>query len=329
MPEGKEVAALVAVIIVNWNTRELLQQALATLYEKTPNVSLEVVVVDNGSSDGSVDLVRDQFPDVAIVPLPENLGFAKANNIGFAHSSAPYVLLLNSDTIVLPTTVSGCVAVLDRDPTIGCVGARHLNGDGSLQRSVDSFPSLLNDALSMTELHRLGPVERFLRRRFAWWGEHDRECEVGWVNGACMMVRRTVIDAVGALDEGTFIYGEEVDWCYRMQQAGWKVVFTPNAEVIHLGGQAMDQAADRRVHLRYAGQLRFYRRHYSGAQVAALRILFTTVSSVRLLAIGGMWISERLGRPPSSPLWEFVTQERVRVPHRVIARAWARILVLR
>ncbi|MBK7324432.1 MAG: glycosyltransferase family 2 protein [Candidatus Microthrix sp.] len=159
------------------------------------------------------------------------------------------MLLLNSDTVVLPTTVEPLVRFLDEHPRAGTAGARHLNADGSLQRSMDDVPTLLPDALYYTELYRVPAIRRWLSQRCAWWSDHDVEREAGWVNGACMMVRRDVITEIGGLDERLFIYGEELDWCYRMKEVGWTVHFVPTAEVIHLGGQAMDSAADRRAQL--------------------------------------------------------------------------------
>lgn len=319
----------VSVVIVNWNTRDLLQRALGSLYSESEGVSFETIVVDNGSNDGSGELIRKEWPTVNLVSLPVNRGFAVANNIGFARSRGEYVLLLNSDTVVLKTTLSGLSTFLDERKGAGCVGAKHLNPDSSLQRSMDHFPSLLNDFVSYTELYRLSFVQHLLRERFPWWSDHNTAREVDWVNGACMMVRRTVIEEVGGLDENFFIYGEELDWCYRMRKAGWQVYFTPASEVIHLGGQAMNSAADRRVVLKYSGQLRFYRKHYGPLSVQALRALLVLTAAARLAGIGMFWGLARAGINVSPILWELVTQEPVRTSHLTMARAWYRILTLR
>ncbi|HEX6869611.1 MAG TPA: glycosyltransferase family 2 protein [Micromonosporaceae bacterium] len=319
----------VSVVIVNWNTRDLLDQTLSTLHSQTTGVAFETIVVDNGSTDGSAALVRDHWPRIDLVALPENRGFAAANNIGFARASGEYVLLLNSDTIVLPTTVRGLVDLLDRTPEAVCAGARHLNADGSLQRSVDDFPTLANDFLSYTELHRARLLQRWLRHRFAWWGAHDQVRTVGWVNGACMMVRRQVIETIGGLDEGFFIYAEEVDWCFRMWQAGGQVYFTPEAEVIHLGGQAMNNAAHRRITLKYLGQMRFYRKHYSKARQLALRSILAGNALVRLGLLVAFGMAGWLGMRPTDRVWQLVTQEPVRTSTATMLKAWWRILLLR
>jgi N-acetylglucosaminyl-diphospho-decaprenol L-rhamnosyltransferase len=317
----------VSVVIVSWNVRDLLQQTLETLYRESRDVSFQTVVVDNGSTDGSVELVRESWQQVRLISLPENRGFAVGNNVGFKESRGRYVLLLNSDTIVLPTTLPGMVSFLDQHPKVGCVGARHLNADGTLQRSIDNFPSLLNDFLSYSELHRLSVLQPFLRRRFPWWSDHDQVRDVDWVNGACMMVRSEVIAQLGGLDEGYFIYAEEIDWCYRMVQAGWCVCFTPEAEIIHLGGQAMNRAADRRIVLKYKGQYRFYSKHYPLWKYVVLRAIVTGVAIPRivillLLHLFSGWRRNNLLR------WQGLTQEPVATEPLIMLRAWWKVLWL-
>lgn len=317
----------VSVVIVSWNVRDLLQQTLETLYRESRHVSFETVVVDNGSTDGSVELVRDSWKQVRLISLPENRGFAVGNNIGFNEARGRYILLLNSDTIVLPTTLPGMVSFLDQHPETGCVGARHLNPDGTLQRSIDNFPSLLNDFLSYSELHRLSVLQPFLRRRFPWWSDHDQVREIDWVNGACMMVRSEVIAQVGGLDEGYFIYAEEIDWCYRMNQAGWRVCFTPDAEIIHLGGQAMNRVADKRIVLKYKGQYRFYRKHYPIWKYVVLRAIVTAVALPRIVIL--LLLHVFSGRHRNIFLhWQGLTQEPVVTEPLIMLRAWWKILWL-
>ncbi|HXQ72658.1 MAG TPA: glycosyltransferase family 2 protein [Pyrinomonadaceae bacterium] len=317
----------VSVVIVSWNVRDLLQQTLETLYRESRDVSFETVVVDNGSTDGSVELVRESWQQVRLISLPENRGFAVGNNVGFKEARGRYILLLNSDTIVLPTTLPGMISFLDKNPKVGCVGARHLNADGTLQRSIDNFPSLLNDFLSYSELHRLSVLQPFLRRRFPWWSDHDQVRDVDWVNGACMMVRSEVIEQLGGLDEGYFIYAEEIDWCYRMVQAGWRVCFTPEAEIIHLGGQAMNRAADRRIVLKYKGQYRFYSKHYPLWKYVVLRAIVTGVAIPRIVIL--LLLHLFSGRRRNNLLrWQGLTQEPVATEPLIMLRAWWKVLWL-
>lgn len=279
----------VSVIIVNWNTRDLLDQTLKSLYERTKGVNFETIVVDNGSKDGSIKLVEKNWKQVRLIKFPINKGFAVANNVGFRKAKGRYVLLLNSDTIINSTTLPVMVKFLDDHPDAGCVGCKHLNVDRTLQRSMDNFPSLLNDFLSYTELYRLPMLLPLLKNKFAWWSDHDKVRDVDWVNGACMMVRKEIIDEIGGLDERFFIYAEELDWCYRMKEKGWKVYFTPEATLIHLGGQAMNRAADKRIVLKYKGQYLFYKKHYPLYKYAILRTFVTMIAIARITILCGMF----------------------------------------
>lgn len=315
-------------VIVTWNTGDLLADALTSLEEQTGGVTYEVIVVDNGSVDGTSEMVTRRFPAVRLLSLPENLGFTGGNNRGFEIALGRYLLLLNSDTVVLPTTVAPLVRFLDDHPRSGCAGARHLNADGSLQRSMDDFPTLVSDGLSYTELLRVPAVDRWLTKRYAWWSDHEEQRQVGWVNGACMMVRREVYEQLGGFDEDLFIYGDELDWCQRMAKAGWTVDFVPSAEVIHLGGQAMDRAADRRTRLLLEGQLHFYRNHHERWRYLSLSALIAGTALVRLALIHVLWAADRLGKRPSDAIWELVTRERVRIPYRAMVTQWLEIFDL-
>lgn len=312
----------VSVVIVNWNSRDLLGQALTTLHEHTTSVSFETIVVDNGSHDGSTDYLRDSWPGVTVIALDHNHGFAAANNIGFKSCRGRYVLLLNVDTISKPTTVSGLVDCLDKHPEAGVAGARHLNGDGSLQWSMDDFPSVLNDTLRYTDLIKLPALQGWLKRKYPAFSDHDEEREVGWVNGACLMVRREVIDRVGGLDEYFFIYAEELDWCFRVWQAGWTVRFTPSAEVIHLLGGSFSATDGKRTILLYQSLRRYYRKHYSPAKYQAISTMVRVNALWRIGALAGMHAASALGRPPSQDLWELVTQQHARSDWHVMYRTW-------
>lgn len=318
----------VSVIIVNWNTRDLLQQALESLYQETHDITFETIVIDNASRDGTTDYIQKEWQQVKIIALHENLGFGVANNIGFKESSGRYILVLNSDTIVLPSTLSGMVGFLDTHPKAGCVGCRHLNPDGTLQGSMDSFPSLFKDFLCFSDMYRIPVLQPFLQKKYPYWSNHDKICKVDWVNGSCMMVRCEVIEEVGGFDNGCFMYAEELDWCYRMKNAGWEVFFTPESEIIHIGGQSSKKIADKRITLLYKGHYRFYRRNYSMWKYLVLRIIVAVIANPRLFILSFFYLLSLLGVKPRIKQWEILTQESVVTEPIIMLRAWWNIFFL-
>jgi GT2 family glycosyltransferase len=313
----------VSVVIVTWNTREILDETLAALHRRTME-SFETIVVDNGSTDGTEEHVRSAWPQVRVIRSETNLGFAGGNNLAFPACRGRYILLLNSDTLVADSTISGLADFLDRHPATGCVGARHLNPDLTLQRSVGHFPSLIEDLVAYTELDRLGPIQPFLRRRFAYWGDYDQVREVDWVNGSCLMVRREVVDEVGGLDDGYFMYAEEIDWCFRIRAAGWQVHFTPHAELIHVGGVSANAIADRRAWLKITSQYRFYRKFRPAWKRGLWRLMVAFVALARLAMTPALGLALASSLPPGRRrlIWEIVAREPIVGDARTAARTW-------
>jgi hypothetical protein len=254
----------VSIIIVSWNTREVLHNCLYSVYGQTGGaggINFEVIVVDNASTDGSVEMVKSDFQDVILIENCENKGFAAATNQGIAIAAGRYVLLLNSDTVVLNNAIGEVIAVAEANPEAAVVGCRILNPDRSLQISCFMFPSILNLVLSSSYLYKLFPRSRFFgRERMTWWDRNDtREVEV--VTGCFMLVRKKAIEQVGVLDERFFMYAEETDWCYRFHKNKWRIFFTPDAQVIHLGGQSSRKIRSQ-MYLQLRGSiLLFFRKH--------------------------------------------------------------------
>ncbi len=274
----------VSIIIVSWNTREVLRNCLRSVYEQTGvsgDIDFEVVVVDNASTDGSAQMVRNDFPKVILIENSENRGFAAANNQGIAAACGRYVLLLNSDTVILDNAIGKVIAAAEADPEAAVVGCRILNPDRSLQASCFMFPSILNLLLSSTYLYKIFPKSRFFgREQMTWWDRNDtREVEVA--TGCFMLVRKKAIEQTGVLDERFFMYAEETDWCYRFHQNKWRIIFTPDARIIHLGGQS-SQRIRSKMYLQLRGSiLLFFRKHRNLSVYAAACLLIALFFALR------------------------------------------------
>jgi GT2 family glycosyltransferase len=262
----------VSIIVVNWNTKDVLRNCLQSIYKETVGITFEIIVVDNGSSDASVRMVRQEFPSVTLIENSENRGFAAANNQGILIAEGRYILLLNSDTIVLDNAVAQTVSFADCNPKAGAVGCRVLNSDGTLQSTCLMFPSLLNMALSTFWLNRFFPDSKFFGRAELTWWDKNNVREVDVVGGCFMLVRRDAMSQVGLMDEQFFMYAEDTDWCYRFRKAGWKIIFTPSAEIIHLGGESSKQANTKMTLQLRGSKLLFFKKH-RGPLVYALACL--------------------------------------------------------
>lgn len=272
----------VSIIVVNWNTRDILRDCLKSVFDQTQDITFEVIVIDNASSDDSVQMIKSEFPQVILIENSENRGFAVANNQGIEIAKGQYVLLLNSDTIVLDGSIQKTLTFADLHPNTAVVGCRVLNPDKSLQPTCFMYPSLLNLFLASTYLYKIFPRNRFLgREQMTWWARDDiREVEV--ITGCFMLVRKEAIAQVGMMDESFFMYAEETDWCYRFKNAGWKLLFTPDAQIIHLGGQSSKKAKGAMDLQLRAGILQFVLKHKDLFQYRVSCILISLFFIMRL-----------------------------------------------
>jgi N-acetylglucosaminyl-diphospho-decaprenol L-rhamnosyltransferase len=261
------------IVIVNWNTKTLLRNALRTVFA-SEGLTFKVVVVDNASDDGSVAMVQEEFPDVLLVKNPHNDGFSRANNIGLQRlgfgkgrnsSEIPrYALLLNSDTEVPAGALADMVAYMDRPDRqdVGCAGCKLIMGNGDLDVACRrSFPTPEVSFYRMTGLSRLFPNSPRFGRYNMTYLDPDIETEVDSVVGAFMMVGREVIAEVGLLDENYWMYGEDIDWAFRIKQAGWKIMYNPAVTVLHLK-RASSKQSKKAQKAFYQAMLKFYRDHY-------------------------------------------------------------------
>ena len=273
----------VSVIIVNYNVREFLQQALRSVERATKALRAEIFVVDNNSVDGSVEMVRQEFPGVHILANEANLGFARANNQAIERARGRYLLILNPDTIVQEDTLEILVRFMDQHPQAGAAGCKILNPDGTFAwESRRSFPTPRVAFYRMTGLSKLLPRSRTFGRYNLSFLPIDAISEVDALSGSCMMVRRSALfhtwqdplpeahqteptkatgPGAGLLDEGFFMYGEDLDWCYRIQRAGWKIYYTPETQIIHYKGESTRKSEFRYVRLFHSAMLRFANKH--------------------------------------------------------------------
>lgn len=275
-----------SIIIVNWNTQELLAGCLNSIYAHEPDVLFEILVVDNASSDGSVAMVQGHYPSVQIITNQTNAGFAKANNQAIKLSKGRYVLLLNSDTVVSPGSLDTMVHFLNEQPKAAAVAPKLVNPDGSFQASYADFPTLLSEFLLITGLARrvIGPHAPSPTPTA---GEVARS--VDWVAGAAILVRRSVIDEIGGLDEGYFLYSEETDWCWRMQQAGWQVWYLPDVQITHIGGASSSKRSQESYVNLYMSKLLFFKKSYGMSYAWILRVLFLAVAAAKLVSWLLLW----------------------------------------
>ena len=236
---------MVSVVIVSYNTQEILRNCLEALFEHSKGVAMEVFVVDNDSHDGSAAMVKNDFPSVMLITNHENLGFAAANNQAFALARGRYIILLNPDAYIRPLSLEHSIAFMDRTPMCGLCGGKIISPQGRLEPSARRFPSALSKLLTMSGLRGTfahSPIVNY--HEFGGFA-HDKPMEVDWVPGTFTIVRKKMLDEIGYFDERFYIYYEETDLCMRAKKAGWTIYFIPDAEVMHIGGASSKTRKDK------------------------------------------------------------------------------------
>lgn len=252
-----------SVVVVTHNSRLHLSACLRSLFEQPDTLPLEVIVVDNGSRDGVAEATGQEYPQATLLQAPRNLGFAAGANLGIRQAKGAYVLLLNPDTVVTAGALRRMVAFLDATPDAGVVGPRLLNPDGSLQLSCRAFPGRwMVFAHRYALLSRLFPRNPVTRRYLLTDWEHDSIRAVDWVSGACLMTTREVLERVGLLDEGFFLFNEDVDFCKRVWAEGWKVYYVPDAVVVHQVGISRRRDDISLILARHRSMLHYHRKHF-------------------------------------------------------------------
>lgn len=285
-----------SIIVLNYNTCEHLQNCLRALADEGSAIRREVFVVDNASSDGSADMVAAEFPWARLIRSPHNGGFAYGNNLALRQASGEAVLLLNPDTLLAPGSVAALLACLREHPEAGVIGPKLLRPDGSMHLACRrSFPTPAVAFYRLTGLSRLFPKSPRFGRYNLTYVDPDVAIEVDSVCGACMLIRRSVIERIGLLDERFFMYGEDLDWCLRTREAGWTVRYEPSIIVHHQHGAASRQRAFRTNVYFFRAMDLFYRKHY----VERYHPLLTGVVRTSIYAALGLAICRTLLTSPA------------------------------
>lgn len=269
-PANSENVTL-SIVIVNYNAREYLRECIFSIEDTIGNLDHEIIVVDNHSMDGSVTFVREAFPGITLIANKTNGGLSRACNQGIKISKGRYILLLNNDTVLLPHALERMVAAMERHPGIGLLGCRLLNSDGSLQQSFGRVINFRNDFfqkffINLYEKRKNRLVGKLLIR------SHSQGKDVDWIKGACMLLRRETVFDAGLLDENYFMFMEEVDLSIRVKQMGWRVVYIPDARIVHHGGGSTSTNSYRASVEYRRSQLYFYRKHYGKSGLFYLRV---------------------------------------------------------
>ncbi len=288
---------ILSIIIVNYNSKDVLKDCLASITKSQFPFSFEVYIIDNASVE-SIEDVRQEYTSFNYIINDDNYGFSFANNRGIMQSKGKYILLLNPDTILNGDSLQPMITYLEQHDDVGIVGCKIFNLKGEIEHSTHSFPNLIKEFIHANEPFKIligynGYLGKVFKKNIklksleSYWG-HDSTKEVDHVTGACMMVKREVIDRVGPLDESFFLYNEEVEWSYRIKKSGYKSIFLPDSNIVHLFGystqqQVQKQIVNKLLVERYRGMFNFFQKHYSFIKLFILRLIVIEGFSIRLV----------------------------------------------
>lgn len=280
-----------SIILVSFNTKDLIKQALESL----PDISeVEVIVIDNASTDGTAQLIKQEFPGIKLIRNKNNTGFAKANNQGIKAAKGELLLLLNSDTKAQGDAIKTLIQFMEDNPDAGILSCQLLNPDSSLQPQGGYLPNILNISFWMLFIDDLPFIGKYLYPyQLRYRGVFKKRRELGWVGGTAMLIRRNVIDEIGLLDENIFMYGEDVDFCLRARAKGIKVSYTPNARIFHYGQQSSGGKASIAILGEYQALKYIFKKHKSKPEYLILRLLLKIGSLLRMFIFGILQGRER------------------------------------
>jgi GT2 family glycosyltransferase len=285
-----------SIVIVTWNAKKYVAECLDSLQTCSNDPETEIIVVDNSSTDGTPELVRDSYPRITLIRNEENLGFAKANNVGIRKSTGEYVFLINSDVHVLDGCVEQMMDYLKQDPRIGLLGPKMLGADRNSYRSYMGEPTLWRCFCRALALDVLFPNSRNFGGYLMPYFKRDHIAEVDVLNGWFWATRREALNQVGLLDETFFMYGEDIDWSKRFREAGWKVVYFPKAESIHYGGASSSKAPIRFYIEMQKANYQYWKKHYGRASQLTYLLMNWIEQSARLI---GHTFMRFVGKKPS------------------------------
>ena len=275
-----------SIVIICWNDLKVIRECLRSIYEGTHSTEFEVIVSDNGSSDGSVEFIRLNYPDVCVIENRANVGFARGNNAGIRASFGDYVLILNPDTIIHDGSLDCLVAFAEHHPEAGAFGCRVLNTDGTYQTSARLFPTIWRYWVSALNLKRLGGLSSvFVYEEYPRW-HGDTEREVDWQSGCCVMFRGDLLRELKGFDDQFFYHFEEVDLCRRVWNAGFSILYTPQAVITHLGGQSVGRFPVRFEIEKHRSRYKYFYKHFGPAAARQCRSLSIAKIRVRQLGYG-------------------------------------------
>lgn len=298
----------ISVVIVNWNTKEFLGKCLHSVYETTHEVTFEVIVVDNGSCDGSSEMVTEIFPFVKLIQTGSNVGFAKANNIGIKNSKGRHICLVNSDVVIRDGCIDKMYSFIEQHSSAGILGPRILNPDLTLQSSCRGTLSLWNTLCRSLALDTIFPRSKLFGGLLMNFWPHDSIRSVDAILGCFWMVRREALNEIGPLDERFFMYAEDIDWCKRFRMAGWEVVFLPHAEAIHYGGGSSLNAPIRSYIRANQSSFVYWNKHYGKARVFCIYLVILLGEIIRIVR--------------GSILFFLKSSERPMVKHKIMRSFW-------
>lgn len=280
----------VSVVVVNWNTRDHILNCIQSLKDDRQKYQKEIIIVDNGSTDGSPDAIEELHPDVHVVRSPTNLGFAAGNNLGLKQAHGRYFALVNSDVFVEPGCMDTLVDMLEADATIGMTGPKVVNPNGTLQKTCMRLPNVMNTLAQTFALHRLFPRARSLSGLRLTAQEHEVEQDVEGLSGTFWVVRREVVEQVGALDENFFFYGEDVDWSLRIRKAGWRIRYQPAVRALHVHAASSSKDPIRFFLQLQKERIRFWRKHHGRAGMVFCSLVIFLHNFLRFVPRGVQYL---------------------------------------